>query len=160
MAIYLEFEGIKGNVTAKGYENHIAVDSVSFSGNRNVSMEPGHMTNREVGRPSINPITLSKKADSSVAALFKEFVSGAAGKKATIKYVQTGADKVREYMSYTFENCLISHYSSSAAGENHPGENFQLSFSKITVNYVDTDATNKSGSPQRAGYDLAAAKAL
>lgn len=118
------------------------------------------MTNREVSRPAVNPITLSKQADNSVAALFKEYVSGSVGKKATIKFVQTGADKLREYMSYTLENCLISHYSSSAAGENHPSLTFQLSFSKIFVNYVDTDATNKSGSPQRVGYDLAAAKLL
>ena len=158
MAIYLEFEGVKGNVTAEGYKDHIAVDSVMFNARRNISMEPGHMTNREVSRPSINAISISKKADSSVAALFKEFMGGSVGKKVTIKFVQTGSDKVREFMSYTLENCLVSGYSMTGSGENHPNETFQLSFSKIFVDYRDTDASNKSGSPQRVGYDLVTAK--
>ena len=160
MAIYLEFEGVKGNVTAEGYKDHIAADSVAFNARRSVSMEPGHMSNREVTRPSINAINISKKADSSIAALFKEFVGGSAGKKVVIKFVQTGSDKVREFMSYTLENCLISGYSMIGSAEGHPSETLQLSFSKIFINYVDTDATNKSGSPQRVGYDLAAAKVL
>lgn len=160
MAIYLEFEGVKGNVTAEGYKDHIAVDSVVFSGSRNISMEPGNMTNREPSRPAINAISLSKKADSSTASLFKEFVSGSAGKKVTIKHVQTGADKVREFMSYTLENCLICGYSNTSDAEGHPSQTLQLSFSKIFINYVDTDASNKSGNPQRVGYDLAAAKLL
>lgn len=30
MAIYIEYEGIKGNVTAAGYKNHIEVSSLAF----------------------------------------------------------------------------------------------------------------------------------
>lgn len=160
MAIYLQFEGVKGNVTAEGYKDHISVDSLSFNGRRHVSMETGNLTNREVSRPALNAVTLSKKADTSVAALFKEFVGGSAGKKVVIKFVQTGTDKVREFMSYTLENCLISGYSVTAGSDGHPSENLQLSFSKIFVNFSDTDAANKTGSPQRVGYDLAAAKVL
>lgn len=160
MAIYLEFEGIKGNVTAEGYKGHIDLDSVMFNGKRVVSMQTGHLTNREASQPSIEPITISKRADSSVISLFKEFVGGSTGKKATIKFVQTGSDKLREFMSYTLENCMVSGYSQSAGADGHPSETLQLSFSKIFINFKDTDATNKSGNVLRAGYDLAAAKVL
>jgi len=73
MAIYLDYEGIKGNVTAEGYSDHIAVISVDFNVVRNVSMEPGSLSNRESGHPYISQ-RLIKTADSSCSQLFKESV--------------------------------------------------------------------------------------
>ena len=160
MAIYLEYEGIKGNVTADGYKNHIAVESVQFGVGRGISMEAGNLSNREATRPSLSEITLTKAADNSVTAIFKEAVTGSAGKKVVIKFVRTGADKVQEYMDYTLENCLVSSYSMSASAEGEPMESISLSYSKIMINYSDFDKTNKSGSPQRVGYDLESAKPM
>lgn len=37
MAIYMKFGNIKGNVTAKGFENQIAVDSAAFDVSRKVT---------------------------------------------------------------------------------------------------------------------------
>ena len=160
MAIYLEYEGIKGNVTADGYKDHIAVESVQFGVGRGISMEAGNLSNRESTRPSLSEITLTKAADNSVTAIFKEAVTGSAGKKVVIKFVRTGADKVQEYMDYTLENCLVSSYSMSASSEGEPMESISLSYSKIMINYSDFDKTNKSGNPQRVGYDLESAKPM
>jgi type VI secretion system secreted protein Hcp len=160
MAIYLEYEGIKGNVTADGYKDHIAIDSVQFGVGRGISMEAGNLSNRESTRPSLSEITLTKAADNSVTAIFKEAVTGSAGKKVVIKFVRTGADKVQEYMDYTLENCLVSSYSMSASAEGEPMESISLSYSKIMINYSDFDKTNKSGNPQRVGYDLESAKPM
>lgn len=160
MAIYLEFEGIKGNVTADGYKGCIAVDAVQFGVGRGISMEAGNVSNRESTRPSVSEVTLTKKADNSVTAIFKEAVTGSSGKKVSIKFVRTGTDKVQEYMDYTLENCLVSGYSISAIADDEPVETITLSFTKVMINYNDHDATNKSGSPQRVGYDLETAKPL
>jgi len=160
MAIYLQYDGIKGNVTAEGYKDHIAVDSVQFGVGRGISMEPGNMSNREATRPSVSEVTLTKVADNSVTAIFKEAVTGSAGKKVVIKFVRTGADKVQEFMDYTLEDCLVSGYSMSASSEGDPQETITLSFSKIMINYNDFDKTNKASSPQRVGYDLTTAKPL
>ncbi len=160
MAIYLEYEGIKGNVTADGYKDHIAVESVQFGVGRGISMEAGNLSNRESTRPSLSEITLTKAADNSVTAIFKEAVTGSAGKKVVIKFVRTGADKVQEYMDYTLENCMVSSYSMSASSEGEPMESISLSYSKIMINYSDFDKTNKSGNPQRVGYDLESAKPM
>jgi|SRR5690554_603584 type VI secretion system secreted protein Hcp len=160
MAIYVEYEGIKGNVTADGYKDHISVQSLQFGVGRGISMEPGNLSNREATRPTISEITMSKPADTSATALFKEAVTGSSGKKVTIKFVQTGADKVVEFMTYTLEDVLVSGYSVSADGESDPMESISLSFSKIMVNYNDYDKTNKSANPQRVGYDLTTAKPL
>jgi len=160
MAIYVEYDGIKGNVTADGYKDHIAVLAVQFGVGRGISMEAGNMSNREASRPSISEVTLTKTADNSVTAIFKEAVTGSAGKTVKIKFVRTGADKVVEYMDYELENCLVSGYSISADAEGEPMETITLSFSKVMINYNDHDATNKSSSPQRVGYDLEKAKPL
>ncbi len=160
MAIYLEYDGIKGNVTAEGYKDHIAVHSVQFGVGRGISMEAGNLSNRESTRPSLSEVTLTKVADNSVTAIFKEAVTGNAGKKVVIKFVRTGADKVQEYMDYTLENCLVSGYTISADSEGEPTEQITLSYSKIMINYSDFDKTNKSGNPQRVGYDLETAKPL
>ncbi len=160
MAIYLHYEGIKGNVTASGYEKHIAVDSVKFGVNRGISMDVGKLANREISQPVITEVVLGKVIDSSVTMLFKEAVAGSSGKQAVIKFVRTDTDKVQKYMEYTLENCLVSGYMITAKGDGEPTETIALSFSEVVVNYIDHDSTNKAGSPQRAGYDLATAKLL
>jgi type VI secretion system secreted protein Hcp len=160
MAIYVEYEGIKGNVTAHGYEHLIKVTSFQFGVGRGISMESGNLANREATRPSLSEVTLTKAADIATTSLFKEAVTGSAGKKVVIKFVQTGADKLIEYMTYTLEDVLVSGYSISADAEGDPVESISLSFAKVMVNYSDYDKTNKSGTPQRVGYDLGTAKPL
>ena len=160
MSIYLMLDGVKGNVTADGYKDHIAVLSCQFGVGRSISMEPGNLSNREATRPSISEISLTKLADNSVTSIFKQAVTGSAGCTAEIKFVRTGADKVQEYMTYTLENCLVSSYSISADSESEPVENITLSFSKVMINYNDHDSSNKAGSPMRVGYDLEQATAL
>ncbi len=158
MAIYIEYDGIKGNVTADGFADHISVQSLHFGIGRGISMEAGKMANREATRPSVSEITFTKVADMSTTPLFKESVTGDAGKLVKIKFVQTGADKVIQFMDYELEDCLVSGYSISADSDGDPVETITLSFSKIMVNYHDYDKNNAGGSPQRVGYDLTAAK--
>lgn len=158
MAIYVEWEGIEGNVTAEGYENHMAVDSFSFGVGRSLTMEVGNCANREASRPAFSEITLTKPADNSCTSLFQEATSVSEGKQVVVKFVQTGADKVTEFMTYTLTECLVSGYTVSANSEGDPLESINISFCGIEVNYSDFDATNKQASPQRVGYDLKAAK--
>src|SRR5690625_95409 len=123
-------------------------------------MESVYLSIMEATLPSICDNSCTKTADNSATALFKESVTGSAGKKVTVKFVQTGSDKVVEYMNYVLEDCLVSGYSISGDSESDPVEQISLSFSKIMVNYNDFDKSNKSSSPQRVGYDLTTAKPL
>ncbi|WP_188151024.1 Hcp family type VI secretion system effector [Teredinibacter waterburyi] len=157
MAIYLEWEGIEGNVTADGYAKHLAVDSFQFGVSRGITMEAGNCANREASRPSFSEVTVTKPADNSCTAIFSEGAYGSKGKKIKVKFVQTGSDKVTEYMTYTLDNCLVSSYSVSAGSEGDPIEAISISFTEIEVNYADYDATNAQASPQRVGYSLSKA---
>lgn len=89
-ATYLKFGNVKGNVTADSYKDQIAVATVDFDVNRNVSMETGKLSNRESSKPTLSQIAITKLADNSVASLFKEALSGSAGREAVLSFVRTG----------------------------------------------------------------------
>ena len=158
MAIYIEYEGLKGNCTADGYEDHLVALSAEIGVSRGISMEAGKLANREASRPSISEFTFTKLTDNSTTGLFKESVTGSTGKKVVVKFVQTGSDNLTEFMDYELTDCLVSSYSVQAGEDSDPVETVNLSFSKITVNYHDFDQSNKGASPKRVGYDLKTAK--
>ncbi len=160
MAIYLDYEGIKGSVTAEGYQGHIDISSFGYRVARKISMEAGSLANRESSHPTVSAVTLLKKFDSSSISLLKESLSGSVGKMAVIKFVRTGEDQVQEYMDYTLEDCLVSRYAITASIYAEPAEVVMLSFSKIILNFKGRDAMNKSASPLRVGYDLTTATPL
>ncbi len=56
MAICLDFEGIKGNVTAEGFEQYVEIHSVKFGVKRAITIEAGKMANREVGKPTLSTV--------------------------------------------------------------------------------------------------------
>jgi len=156
MAIYMNFDKkrIKGNVTAEGYIDLINVHGFSWGVGRGISMEAGAIANREATRPSISEITITKTMDNSTPGIFKESVSGDAGSEVVIEFVQTGAKKIETYMKYILTNCLVSSYSVSADADGKPVESVCLSYTKVIMDYCAADATNKSGSSNKIGYDL------
>ncbi len=160
MAIYLDYEGIKGNVTAEGYQEHIEIRSFGYKITRKISMETGHLANRESSCPQIGKVTLLKDSDSSTVGLFKESLVSSVGKTAIIRFVRTGTDQVEEYMDCTLENCLVSRYAMAGSCYTNSAEVILLSFSKIIMSYKGRNAANQSGSPLRVGYDLTTATPL
>ena len=162
MAIYMNFnaKAPAGNVTAKGYEDWIEVDSFNFGVGRGISMEAGAMANREATRPSLSEITLTKRIDAASGGLFKSSVSGDEGVKVEIHVVQTGASSVEKYAVYNLEDAIISSYSISAAAGGPPQESISLSFAKIEADLNHADKTNKNPKNMRVGYDLTTATVL
>jgi type VI secretion system secreted protein Hcp len=154
MAIYLKFGNLKGNVTAAKFKDQIAVDSVHFAVSRSVTMESGNLSNRESAKPQLSEITISKKADSSAAGVFKEATTGSAGQAAVLTFVRTGKDDLTPYMSYELSDCIVSSYSITAQGDAEPVENISLSYTKLVVSYTNHDATNAAGTPMRVMYDV------
>ncbi|MBB5211387.1 Hcp family type VI secretion system effector [Microbulbifer hydrolyticus] len=162
MAIYMNFNSNTpaGNVTAKGYENWIEVDSFSFGVGRGISMEAGAVANREATRPSLSEVTVTKRIDAASGGLFKSSVTGDEGVKVEIHVVQTGANSVEKFAVYTLEDVLISSYSISASAGGAPAESISLSFAKIEADLAHADKTNKNPKNMRVGYDLTTASPL
>jgi len=160
MAIYCEFEGVKGNVTAEGYADHIALEQVNFGVGRGISMEVGNLANREATRPTFSEISFVKMMDNSCINLFKQSVVGKDGCTVKIKFVRTGGDALEQFMEYELTNALISSYSISADAEGEPVENVTISFSKFMTTYTDSPDSNTGGSQCVAGYDLTCGKVV
>jgi len=161
MAIYLDYEGIKGSVAAEGYKNMIALRHFKFYVFRNLSMKTGEMANRENAIPKFGTIDIEKRADASTIGLFRSSLTGSEGKRATLHFIRTGTDKLTEYMTYTLENCLISKYLIYDTEFNKlPHEKIRLSFTSILISETVRNAENLPVKTLRSGYDLVKATKL
>lgn len=162
MAIYMEYEGLKGNVTAKGYEGMVQLGFFKFEVSRQVNMKTGQLSNQEYTKPNFGVITMNKKLDGASPGLLREAVAGAAGKQVKFHFVRTGNNQLQEYLTYTFQHCLPVFF--RLVGLKNEGgipvERLYLSYTSVEVSYIDSGADNKMLSVQCHGYDLAEAKNL
>jgi len=160
MAIYMKIDDIEGDVTAKGYENWIALDAFKFGVVRSISTKPGNVSDRESTKPTVGEIVVSKLLDKTSPHIFTEACIGKAKPKVKIHFCQTG-ENVSPYMEYTLNNVLVSNY--QVQGEHKettviPTESINLNFDKIEMRYTPYDEKHAPGSPIPAGYDLNTAK--
>jgi type VI secretion system secreted protein Hcp len=156
MAIYIDFEGIKGDATHSKHKKWLDIESLQWGVGRAIMTPSGSAQNREASEPSVSEVTVTKRMDSSSALLFQEACAGNAGKKVTIDLVTTG-DPGDIYMTYTLHNALVSGYSISTGGD-RPTESVSLNFTKIEMKYTQFDEKNKVVNNFPASYDLATTK--
>jgi len=157
MAIYMKMGKIEGNVTAKGYEKLIECESAQFGTNRHVAMSVGSGKEREVSKPSISEIVLTKDTDKATPYLFQESVTGKAIDEVEIRFAKTSNDAIETYMSWILKDVLISSYSASGTGgdsESEPMESLALAFTKFELKYHPRKKDNTLDSAIPAGYDL------
>ncbi len=65
-----------------------------------------------------------------------------------------------EYLTYEFDQLMVTSYHISHAGDEVPQENWTLSFEKVKVNYKEQDEKGGMKSQVPAGWDLKANKAI
>jgi type VI secretion system secreted protein Hcp len=157
MPIYLDYEGIKGDVTEGGHKGWIEVHSLSWGVSRMIDTRAGSAAGREQASPNIGEISVSKETDSSSVHLFMEGTVGTA-KKATIHFVKTGTGGQDTFLTFELTNTLVSGYSLSGGGEGRPSESVSINFTKVEMKYTPYDDKHKAGSPIPAGYDITTAK--
>jgi len=163
--IYMEMDGIKGNVTSENYKDQVEISFFNFSVSRSIDMTPGSVANRESGNPQLSEIQLTKPLCNASPHLFNASVASAQGKPCKIHFVRTADGASAEFMTYELSDCVISGYSISAEGSDvgdgsPPLENIVLSYTKLIVSHTQYDKSNKVGQPVRSGYDLALAKSV
>lgn len=156
MPIYMQVQGIDGDVSAKGYEKWIALDSLNFGANRDIKTRTGKTSDREATLPTVGEIVVTKEMNKSSPNLFAEACVGKA-KSVTIHVCQTGTDAAKPYVEYTLNNVLLSNYQVALdKNTDHavPVETLNLNFDKIEMKYIPYDEQHNAGSPIPAGYDL------
>ncbi len=160
MPIYMKYDGINGEVTAAGHEKWVELNSVSWGVGRGISTPTGSGGDRNTTAPSISEVTVSKPFDGASVPLFQELLTPGTAKKATLDFVRTDKDKLAVFLSIELDDVMVSGYNVSSHGEGQPQESLSLNFTKIIVTETGTDQTGTAGQPNKAGYDVAAAKPL
>lgn len=153
MAIFMQFEGIKGNVSAKDHDKWIELSSCSFSASRGIGSPTGRSADRKASVPSITELLITKECDESSALLFQAALVGE-GKKVVIHYVRTSDSVLEVFLEVTISNALVSHFSTNSTGEN-PSESISLNFTKIEYKFTPFTPDHRPGTPTPTNFDFA-----
>jgi type VI secretion system secreted protein Hcp len=156
VAIYMDFDGVKGDVTTADYKGWIELNSFQFGVSRAVSSGAGGAT-RESSSPSISEIVVSKYLDSSSPKLYQDSLAGAFDTKVTIKMTSTTKNKVETFLTYELTDCGVSSYSQSSGGD-APVESLSLNFVKIMMTPTPLDKSGQIKKGDVVTYDLLALK--
>lgn len=156
MPIYMQYDGIDGDVTTKGHEKWIELQSCSLGANRSMTSSSSSAADRESSTPSVSEIVVTKVTDAASTNLFRAAVGkgpGSEGKLVKIDFCKTDAGDTEPYLQLELENTLVSSFSVSSGGD-RPMESLSLNFVKVTLNNIGMGAANETGQPDRAHYDL------
>jgi type VI protein secretion system component Hcp len=154
MAIYAKVEGVKGDVTTKGFEGFIellGVESPVVS--RSVRMDVGKNMDRGLGMPQFGRIKLLKAADSSSHKFFEAVHDGSVFPTVEIHHVMVSNTPLT-YAKLILKNVAVDFYGDRATQNHHLIESIRLAYSGIQRSFVPRDANNKPKTPIITGYDI------
>lgn len=158
MPIYMNIDGIKGEVTESKHSEWIECTSLQFGIGRSIGSGVGAGKNREASLPHVSEVVVTKTMDKASLELFRWAVGGTDGKIVKIDLVAVGGKESHTYYQYELTNALLSGYSTSSGGEK-PTESLSFNFTKVQQKYIPTDEKGKpTGQQSAAIYDLATAK--
>ncbi|CAH0300547.1 type VI secretion system tube protein Hcp [Roseomonas sp. CECT 9278] len=156
MPIYMNYDGIPGELTAAGHEKWIELHSFSWGEGRGLIGGQGAST-RESGTVSIADVTVTKSMDKSSPKLFIAGATGTLDKTVKIDFVRTAKGEEQVYAQYTLTGTGVAGYSISGGGSDRPTESLSLNFDKIEFKYFAI-SDDLVGDPEIVSYDLASKK--
>jgi type VI secretion system secreted protein Hcp len=151
MAIYMQYEGVKGDATQGKHADWIVLDECSLGAERNIITQVGAAKNRETSEPQVTEVTVNKTLDSSSVLLFQDACINKTGKKVTIDFCSTDDDG--PYLSIVLTNALISNYHASSRG-GRPTEVISLNFTELDFNETSKNEKNGNGNPVKYHFDV------
>jgi type VI secretion system secreted protein Hcp len=154
--VFLKIDTIPGEVTEKGREGWIKLNSALWATARAISSPTGGAGDREASKPSISEVVVTKSIDSTSSKLFLAAVAGEPTATPVILEVVDDTT-LQVYYRLTLDNVMVSSQSNSAAtGATKGDESISLNFTKITVaSFGPKGTVVHSG-----GYDLLTGKAF
>jgi type VI secretion system secreted protein Hcp len=157
MPIFMQYDGIDGDVDTKGYEKWIQLSSWQWGIGRGITSATSGGADREATTPSVSEMVVTKVTDGASTNLMRASLGLAPageGKKVKIDFVQTDQGQPEAYMQFELENTLVSGWSLSSGGD-RPMESLTLNFTAIQYKNIGMGKANDTGSPDIAQYDLA-----
>jgi len=159
---YMKIDGIDGESTDAGHTGQIEI----LSYGQDVKQSGGSATSRVGGqtgsRVDVGDFSVTQVLDKSSPNLAKYCCTGK--HIPTIVIEVCGATEQKQtYMSYTLTDAVVSSVKALGAAHDEgsrPTEEVSFRFGSISWSYTPYDNTGKAGAAIKAGWDLAANKAL
>ncbi len=150
MPIYMQIEGIEGDVTAENFRGWFEVYSFSW-GVTNHSVGGG--SGGGAGRATFSDLSVMKPAGKGSPSLFVNCASGRHFQRAEVDVVLVTEGAPPVYEKFLLTDCLITSYQISGSGGERPTESLSLNFTKIEFRQL---VQNQEGvfDYQHAGWDL------
>ena len=155
MAIYMNWDGVPGDVTTQGFEKWIELQSFQWGVGRGIGSAMSGQASRESSIPSVSEIVVTKRMDGSSPGLWTDSVAGQLNTTVKISFTTTSKGATTEFLNYELTNTGLSGYSLSSGGD-MPTESLSLNFTKVVWKFTGTDPS-VSGTPVTQGYDLTTA---
>ena len=155
MAIYMNWDGVPGDVTTQGFEKWIELQSFQWGVGRGIGSAMSGQASRESSIPSVSEIVVTKRMDGSSPGLWTDSVAGQLNTTVKIAFTTTSQGATTQFLNYELTNTGLSGYSLSSGGD-MPTESLSLNFTKVVWSFTGTDPS-VSGTPVTQGYDLTTA---
>jgi type VI secretion system secreted protein Hcp len=156
VAIYMNWDGVPGDVTTSGFEKWIELTSFQWGVGRGIGSAMSGQASRESSIPSVSEIVVTKRMDGSSPGLWTDSVAGQLNTTVKIAFTTTSQGATTQFLNYELTNTGLSGYSLSSGGD-MPTESLSLNFTKVVWSFTGTDPS-VSGTPVTQGYDLSLAK--
>jgi type VI secretion system secreted protein Hcp len=157
MAIYMELDGAKGDVTEQGHKNWIELLDLQWSMSRTIRSAVGVGKNRESTSAYVSEVTVTKYIDAASKGVANNAFVGKANE---VQIDFTRVDKGQEAVFRTLKltDAIISGLSNTAQGSDRPVETITLNFTKIAITDKTQSADGSAGSQSVTTYNLQTAQ--
>src|ERR1700742_1457699 len=114
MPIYMNIDGIKGEVTEGKHKDWIELESCQYGVHRPITTAVGRGKQREASSPTVSEIVVTKFMDGASHGIFKWSIGGAEGKTVKIDLTAAGGgDAPHIYYQFELTNTLVSSFTMS-----------------------------------------------
>lgn len=154
MPIYMEFEGVTGDVTAGTHKGWIELQSAGFRVQR--SSATGSGSERTGTAASMSEIAITMSQDSAGGDLLSKAVTGKSAATVKICFISTQNNVANEYVVWELTNALITSYEiSGGGGEVRPVIGMSLNYTKIEWKFhKKPQEGSKSSAPSTGSFDV------
>lgn len=156
MPIYMEIDGVPGNVTEANHTNWIECATVGWGVGRSINTPVGAAADREGSAASISEVTVTKPLDESSNSLFALACAKGTGNGKIVKiHITKSGDEtgMSNYAEYELTDTLISGYSVNSAGD-RPVETVSFNYTKIMQKTEVFNADLSAKGPASKTFDI------
>ncbi len=153
MAIYMQVDGITGDVETAPYAGWIELNRVHWGVGRGIKSAKGGGKDREGAEANISEVSITKTSCGATPDLMRLAMWGKS-KTVKIEITHTGDNKQQSaFHKYELDDVLFSGYSTSTTGD-RPSEDLNLNFTKLTFSNVPSDDKHGDAAANRLQFDL------